>query len=183
MRTITLLFLLAVVLAVPAFAQPKAANDFSLFVAPGYYGHSDALGNSSEIGYGLGYRHSFTDRLALDASVSRFRQTGFVFIPGYQPSLYRYTVHTVPIDVTADYLFTTEGKWKPYAGLGVHAAIIESSPNSDSSRPFSPVVVGGVTFNFARSWGVFVEGRQLLTNDDRAEDPSFRGSFGFRYRF
>jgi len=182
MRTITLLFLLAVVVAVPAFAQPKPANDFSLFVTPGYYAHT-TFGDSSALGYGVGYRHAFSDRFALDTAVSRYRQTAVVFVNGYQPSVYRLTVQTIPIDVVAQYLFPTQGRWKPYVGAGLHAAIIESSPYGNSSRPFAPEVTGGVTFNFARSWSLFFEGRQLVTNDHREDDPSSRASFGFRYRF
>jgi len=183
MRKIAALVLFALAAAPTAFAQQQPANSFSMFVSPGYYSHTDEFGSSSSIGYGIGYRHMFNDRFALDAAVSRFRQTGgVVVVDQYQPYIYGYTTHTVPVDVVAQYLFRTESRWKPYVGAGVHAAFIESSPRASSLTTTSPEVMGGVTFTFARTWGAFVEGRQLITST-RVDDPSFRASAGLRFSF
>ncbi|MBB3870588.1 OmpW/AlkL family protein [Brevundimonas mediterranea] len=87
------------------------------------------------------------------------------------------SVQSVPLAVSAQYHFTTRGRWTPYVGVGVVAnwsfgekpagGYVQSF---EVSVPPAPLVKAGVDYQISERWFANFEARQIFLPDQTIED-------------
>lgn len=181
----TLLF--TVLVASTAFAQPR--NSFSVF-----YNGAQPWGNTGfrfiEGGPGLAFNHAFSPVFSMELSAARENYTiarERTIVDGTAVFTSFATTHTYPIDLSAQYHFTTDTRWKPYGGLGLRYAStheVNGVLSRTTTYYLSPEVSGGVVFQLRPRFGFLLDAKELIGNDNnKHSNPSFKASAGLSWRF
>lgn len=177
---------LILILAVVALATPLAAQEktevFAFFDDPSF-GHSSNRGTSANSGYGVSLRYFATPRFAAELSVARHDKR-FVAYDLTNPSapvlIADETVRVAPIDLIGSYHFTTDSRWRPYVGAGLHYLSVSGSRNAPS---LTAQIVGGVAFHVTEHFFVRADGKVLLNNGTKDYEDQGRGLLGLGWRF
>ena len=180
------LFLVAVVLALPLAAQQYTDGQFrlSLLATDLSYTESDATGSNVDAGFAVGLAYQFSPRWAAEASYGREEHsTGYAVYNGPTfVTVGRRTVTAEPFEVSGLFNFTNDTRWKPYVGFGARYI---AKPDDDSGRSettVAPIVSGGVHFQITPTFSLRAEGKAKIGND-RYYDPTFKSAIGVGWRF
>jgi outer membrane protein W len=184
---VSLLFVVA-----PLYAQrPNRPNAVSLFVTDAGFGSGS---NGTWIGadFGLAVSHMFNDRFSGELAVTSQRANRSVTIYPLEgfPTTTSSSGRIYPIDATASYHFFTDGRWKPYIGVGARYmsdSVHVSGPIGNyrlTRHSTDPEITGGITFQLNPTLGLRFDARQILSSSsDALADAKFQASAGLSLRF
>jgi outer membrane protein W len=181
MRRGTWLVVIAFCLAHSTSAQQR--HELSLFGS-----HSDA-GYHAAYGYGAAFSESWTPRISTAIAIGVDEATVCVGGSFLERPCTQFKLRTRPIDLSARHHFLNETRWKPYVGLGLRylpAPHLTAEQRAAVGHPYSdhvsPEVVGGVELIVVPSFGITVDGKQLLSNRE-PYDSFFKLSAALNWRF
>jgi opacity protein-like surface antigen len=132
---------------------------------------------SGGVGVALSYRWASPFGVELSTTSQKYRGDA-VGTPGNTGLLIREIVRSEPVDVVAQYHFARGGRWKPYAGAGVHYLDARGAESS-----FHPQVNGGVFYSLTPHLALRLDGRYVIGNRTAFHDPAFKPSAGMSLRF
>jgi outer membrane protein W len=174
MRTIMIAVLLFAASVVTAQEKPTS---FTIFVTNPQY----SSGSSSGSGYGVALRHIFPHGVSVELSAAE--DTHYAYNTILFVSTERIKFHTHPINLDVAYNFEPQSSWKPYIGGG--ARYVDQRHYdyfvSNTSNHLSAEIVGGVTWQFAKSAGLRIDVKQAVTN--LFADDAFKASIGIEWRW
>jgi outer membrane protein W len=176
-----LLVLVVVALAAPLSAQQKTEG-FVFFDSPNYWG-TDTQGSHVDSGYGVALRYFNTPEFSTELSVAKHDQrvTVYDFSNLAAPVITTYHARIMPIDLVTSYHFRTEGRWKPYVGLGLHYLSVSDAPRLDSRLGLQ--ITGGVAFNVTPHFFVRADAKRVFVNNTQPYEPDVRALLGVGWRF
>jgi outer membrane protein W len=161
-----------------AFGEDRGATRISAFVSDIAYTESQTTGRNFSAGFGLALNHWWSPRFSTELSVAserRFTQT----FSGTGPVISERR-RTVPIDLSAQYHFLNESRWKPYIGVGQH---VLTSRGFGSNTRLSLQVNGGVMVELTPRFGLRFDAKQLLSDANPSYDPGHKTSLGVSWKF
>ncbi len=184
---VSLLFVVA-----PLYAQrPNRSNAVTLFVSDATF-ISNSSGSSFDADFGLALDHMFNDRFSAELAVtSQHAERVITYVgPTGGPSVNTYSDRLYPIDANVSYHFLTNGRWKPYLGVGaryVSDSLHFSGPSAShrfTETSIDPEISGGITLQFNPALGLRFDVKQIIA-DRRpyVADPYFKASVGLSLRF
>jgi hypothetical protein len=182
MRKVLLLIAL-VLFPTVVFAQPK--QTVSVFLSGVNRYSQDAQWPA---GFGIAYERMVAQRVSLDAAVAYERHWSYPYVVdegGFINIVPRVHLQTMPIDLTVNYHWLNDTRWKPYLGGGAHyvaAPHVHLDPGFRYQDHVNSEVDGGVVFMLTRSAGVMLDGR-VIGGDRETYDPVFKISAGLSWRF
>jgi hypothetical protein len=181
MRNATWVVILAFCLAGPASAQQR--HELSVFGT-----HSDG-GYRAGSGYGAAFSESWTPRFSTAIAIGVEDATVCVGGSFLERPCTEIGLQTHPIDVSGRYNFLNDTRWKPYFGAGLRylpAPDLTAEERIAVGHPYSthlsPEVVGGIEFVVTPSFGITVEGKQVVGHKE-PYDALFKVSAGLGWRF
>ena len=181
MRSAAWIVVLGFCLVEAALAQPR--HELSLFGS-----HSDA-GYHAAYGYGAAFSESWTPRFSTAIAVGVDDATVCVGGSFLERPCTQIKLRTHPIDFSGRYHFLNDTRWKPYFGAGARylsaphlTAEQRAAVGHAYSDHVSPEVVGGVELIVVPSFGITVEGKQLVGHRE-PYDSLFKVSAALNWRF
>ena len=187
MRKITIVVVVAVLLALPAAAQQNPGPlRLSVFASNLGYTESDRAGSDLSGGIGVGLEYRLAPRWSAALSIAAEEHTRF-FDP-LPPDVFgaswidRIEVRTYPVDLVAQYHIFTRTRWQPYVGAGARWVHGPGAPEPFSDR-LSAQITAGVDLNFASNWSVRFDAKRLLQASSTFYDPLTKVSVGVGKRF
>lgn len=138
--------------------------------------------NDAHVGLALKY----LSRPGVSVEVSATRQHGEKFVNVIDPvsgvgTLKLEPIHTYFFDVDVAYHFTNDSNWTPYVGAGLRYNSRALRHTNSQVNATSPEIVGGLVWQFARSFGIRVDIKQSLT--PFFEDESHKESLGLQWKW
>ena len=153
MRKIGLL--LALLVAIPVFAQEHPNSVFVFVTNPGgSWTSSDGTTFTGEVG--AAFQRMLAPEWSVEAAIARrWDRSGFTtFDSGGNVIEHRiFTSHTTPVDLGGKYHFLTQSSWKPYAGVGVRWT------DASSNSKLLGAAGGGVLWQFRPAVALRFDGK------------------------
>jgi outer membrane protein W len=187
----TMMFVALAFAAVPSFAQqPRYSNTVSFFVSDLSF-TSGANGTNFDSDFGAALNHMFNDRVSAELSVTSQRIDRHIttYLDGFPTTTIK-SDRISPIDASISYHFSTDGRWKPYLGVGaryISDSVRLTGPLGNyrfTRRSTEPEISGGITFQFNPRLGLRFDLKQILgSSRDSFADVQFKSSVGLSLRF
>lgn len=190
MRSLRLAAILLFVVSSSLLADGLPKQQMSVFITPQSVAYSQSRGTDFTGGAGIAVNLWWTHRLSTEFAVSIEQSYSRSSVTRPDPGgpvtiVESVRAQTYPFDAIAQYHFVNESRWQPYAGLGVRyvrAPHLRSRAEVTGDQT-SAEISGGVVWQFSPRWGVKLDGKQLLRNDDAFYDSSSKGSIGIIWKF
>jgi outer membrane protein W len=185
MRKTALVSLLVIFVGIPAaLAQQK--NAVSVFLSEPWIGFSSGSGAQGSAGVGISFARMFTPTVSAQLAIGSEGAHTYPYVVGANGSIIpveRRSFRIFPVDLTVQYHFLNDTRWKPFIGAGAHYV---GAPNVGSEFGYQNhlggLIVGGTTFRIDRSFGIVLEGKSVLGNRE-PYDRVFRTVIGLDWHF
>jgi hypothetical protein len=176
-------FWLFVAFCLVPVASAQQRHELSVFGS-----HSDA-GYHAAYGYGAAFSEAWTPRFSTAIAAGVDEATVCVGGSFLERPCTQIKLRTHPIDLFGRYHFLNDTRWKPYVGAGVRylsAPRLTAEERTLVGHPYSdhisPQVVGGVELIAVPSFGITVEGKQLVGHRE-PYDSLLKLSAALNWRF
>lgn len=187
MRKAGLLFALAVVFALSASAQQTDRPiRLTVFTSGLGFSYAENAGTNWSGGVGLALEYRWNETWSVEGSLARERHDQVFVLHPFEGGPFvteRARLTTYPVEVTGLYHFDTEGRWKPFLGLGGRYVQGPDSPFGQLEDQLSAQVTGGVHFEITPRLSLRLGAKRLLRGDSPRYDPDTKLDVGLGWRF